>query len=425
MNAAAAHASLVDRRMAKRQYEPLLPEFFPVKLIGAFISADFVVGCPFDCLFCISRRHPAREALFDTGVALDTRVSPRKVLAWLRSMPSYRAGVQLRLGHDTDAGLAFEKSAELIKLVDAGRSIVYLTRRPFGATERAFFARPHTNVLLKLTATPRSADLGVRADPMELVHSAEGLDPSRVHWVLGPLVAESLPDAERIIDALPQGSCITLKPLNTLGLPHLEAVPPLHTAALLGLEHRALARRLVVTEWFCRNGIAAVGRGFFDVDKITGQLDLGRRALDLVTCIGCPSRTQCHGDLDAEAFERRLARELVTLGLTMAGPPERTGPRSFTIRVIEPSSRGDETYLNHALGQPVSIRLSTREPGRSEGGSFCNVDTAVLRRWWAHGFLPVNELNVAAENVLDDLRRHLGDRLPRALRFGSPSGSDC
>jgi hypothetical protein len=425
MDAAATRPLSIDRRASKRQYEPLLPEFFPVKLIGAFISVDFVVGCPFDCAFCISRRHPAREALFDARVALDTRVSPRKVLAWLRSMPSYLAGVQIRLGHDTDAGCAFEKSADLIELVDPGRSIVYLTRRPFRAAERTFFARPRANVLLKLTATPRSATLGVRPDPLELVHSAEGLNPRRLHWVVGPLAGDSLPDAERIIDALPQGSRITLKPLNPLGLPDLQAVPALPTKALLGLERRAQGRRLVVTEWFCRNGLAEVGRGFFDVDKITGQLDLGRRALDLVTCVECPSRMQCHTELDAEAFEHRLARELRTLGLTLAAPPERTGPRSFTLHVAEPSSRGDETYLNHAVGQPVSITLSTRERGRSEGGSFCNVDAAVLRRWWAHGFLPVSELNVAAENVLGDLRRLLGDRLPGALRRGSPADPAC
>lgn len=33
-----------DPGQTHRAYEPLLPEFFPVKLVGAFISVDFVVG---------------------------------------------------------------------------------------------------------------------------------------------------------------------------------------------------------------------------------------------------------------------------------------------------------------------------------------------------------------------------------------------
>jgi hypothetical protein len=395
----------MDRRATARNYDALLPEFFPVKLIGAFISVDFVVGCRFDCAFCISRRHPARQSLFDAGVALDTRVSPRRVLAWLRSMPSYRAGVQLRIGHDTDAGLEFEKASELIELLDPGRSVVYLTRKPFSERERAFFKTPRQHLLLKLTATPRSAALGVTADPLELVRSAAGLDPRGLHWVVGPLAGDSEADAVRILEALPPGSRLSLKPVNTAGLPALAEVPPPAPAGLARLEALAYRRGLTVTDWFCRSGLARVGQGFFDVDKVTGQSDLGRRAHDLITCADCPSRTQCHGTLDEPALLARLHRELQVLGLTLTALPARTGPRAFRLEVAEPSSRGDETYLSHALGQPVAITLSTRERGASEGGSFCNVDAAVLRRWYATGFLPVTELNAAAEKVLHDLTR--------------------
>lgn len=413
---------LVERRTPRRRYEPLLPEFFPVKLLAGAIAVDFVAGCPLDCLHCHARRHPAREALLDTGVAIDTRVPPRKVLAWLRSMPSYLAGVQLRLGHDSDAGLAFDKYAELIELVDPGRSVVYRTHRPLGGRERRFFGRPRTNVLVELTATPRSGALRVTVDPMELVRSVAELEPRRLHWVLGPLAADSLHDAERVVDALPPGTRLTLRPLQAASLDaHApEAARPMPAAELSALESRALARHLVVTDWSCRNGVAETGRGFYDVDRITGQRDLGRRAMDLVTCVSCPSRTRCHGRLDDQDLERRLSRELGTLGLTLAAPPERTGPRSFAVTVVEPTARGDETYLAHALGQPVSVALSTRERGRDDGELFCAVDPAVLRRWWAHGFLPVNELNQAAEHVLEDLRRRLGARLPGALQRAAP-----
>jgi hypothetical protein len=416
MDSPSPETSFVERRATRRQYEPLLPEFFPVKLVGPFISVDFAIGSTFErAVSSLSRRYPAREALLDTGVAIDTRVTPRKVLAWLRSMPSYQAGMQLRLGHDTDAGLAFDKSAELVELVHPGRSVVYLTRRPLSAPERSFFARPRPNLLLMPTATPRSAALGVLADPLELVRSAEGLDPRRIHWVVGPLVSDSLRDAERIVDALPPGSHLTLRALDRLGLAHLEAAA-ISEEALRQLDHRALARRVAVTDWSCRFGLAAVGRGFFDVDRITSQADLGRRALDLATCAACPSRTQCHGTLDLSAFQRRLARELETLGLTLAAPPVRTGRRSFSVAVLEPTSRGDEAYLSHALGQPISVSLSAGSPGGGEPSGSRHVDGAVLRRWWGHGFLPVNELNAAAQNALEDLRRRLGERVPAPLR---------
>lgn len=405
-----------------RFYEPLLPEFFPVKLIGAFISVDFVIGCGFDCAFCISRRHPAREALFDAGVVLDTLVSPREVLGWLRSMPSYRAGVQLRIGHDTDAGLEFDKAAELIELIEPlepNRSIVYLTRKPFTQTERAFFAAPRANLLLKLTATPRSAELGVERDALELVRSADGLALRGLHWVVGPLTADGANDTERVLVALPPGSRLTLKPLNVAGLPRLAGVGPLSAARLAELE--GLARRLghTVTEWFCREGLARVGRSFFDVDALTGQRDPARRVHDLVICDGCPSLTWCHGALDEPALLARLGQGLGVVGLTLTAPPVRTGPHAYRLEVAEPSSRGDETYLSHALGQPARITLSTRERGTSEGGSFCNVDVDVLRRWWSVGFLPVTELNAAAEKVLEELRRRLDARTPASLARGA------
>lgn len=399
--------------------EPLLPEFFPVKLIGAFISVDFVVGCSFGCAFCISRRHPAREALFDAGVAYDTGLSPRQVLAWLRAMPSYRAGVQLRIGHDTDAGLEFDKSRQLIELLEPDRSIVYLTRKPFTQRERAFFGVPRPNLLLKLTATPRSAAMGVARDPLALVDSARGLDLQRLHWVVGPLTADNADGAEQVLKALPRGSRLTLKPLNTTGLPRVSQAPPISATRLLGLE--ALARWLghTVTEYFCRGGLAQVGQGFFDVDQLTGQVDQPRRARDLATCGPCPSHAKCHGPLDEPTLVRRLGRELEVLGLNLTSPPVRTGPRAFSLSVAEPSSRGDETYLSHALGCPVRIRLSTRERGCSEGGSFCNVDPAVLRRWSSVGFLPVAELNLAARAALDHVQQRRGSPQPVAPVPGS------
>jgi hypothetical protein len=415
----------VSRRRYARRYESLLPEFFPLKLIGAFISLDFLVGCSFACRFCISRRNAARQALFDAGLALENRISPRKMLAWLRTMPSFRAGVQIRIGHDTDAGLEFEKSAELIQGLPPDRSVTYLSRRPLDAEARSFFGVARKNLLLKLTATPRSESLGVRVDPLQLVRSVEGIDPEMTYWVVGPLVADNVPDAERVLDALPPGSHLFLKRLNTEGLPQLASIAPLSDPELKRLESRAIARGHVVTEWFCRRGLARVGQGFFDVDKITRQVEGEKRDRELAVCKTCPSDLLCHGELDWSQAQQRLRNEVVALGLTLVEEPRRSGPRSVELHVAEPSSRGDETYLSHAVGQPLSVRVTTREEGKSEGGSFCNVEPAALRRWYETGFLPVTELNTAAQNTLASIRQLLTPTRMPALTDVVEEASTC
>ncbi|MDH4164241.1 MAG: hypothetical protein OEW15_16380 [Nitrospirota bacterium] len=393
-----------DKQRAE-EYEHLLPEFYPVKLIGAFISLDFVSGCSFNCSFCISKRHPSREELYQEGLLLDNRVSSGKMLSWLRSMPSYHAGVQVRIGHDTDAGLEFEKSSKLIEMADPGRSIVYLTRKPLTAPEVEFFRTYRRNLLLKLTATPRSKSLNVTRNPMNLVRSAEPLDSRMLYWVLGPLAADSYGDAVEIIESLPAGSSLFLKPLNCEGLPHLANVKPLSRELIAHLEDLALKRGHVVTEWFCRSGLARIDRGFFDVDKITAQKDPAKRERELSYCTACSSNGLCHGELDEPSLRQALVMSLAELGLTLSKEPHRTGPRSFEVAVDEPASRGEETYLNNSLSQAVSITLTTREKGRSQGGSFCNVDREVLKRWYENGFFPVTELNTVAEYVLRDIRR--------------------
>jgi hypothetical protein len=373
-----------DRRASPRRYDARLPDLWPLRLLEDAIAVDFV----------------ARDVR--GSLPLDTRVSPRRVLAWLRSMPSYQAGVPLRLGHAADAALAFEKAAELIELVDPARSVVYRTRRPLSPEARAFFAAPRHNLLLHATATPRRAAHG-GADPLDLVASAAGLDPRGVHWVVGPLAAGDEAEALRILEALPRGSRLSLAPAGPAGPQAPGAPAPLEAEALARLEAAAHARGHHVSDFTCRGGPARVGRGFPGVDRLTGQVDLVRRAHDLITCAGCPSRTQCHGVLDEAALLGRLSRELGVLGLTPAGAPLRTGPRALRVDVAEPASRGDEAYLSHALGQVVAVTLASHARGPRPDGRAA--DAAVLRRWYATGFLPVTELNAAAERVLEDLRR--------------------
>ncbi len=363
----------IDRRGTARRYDALLPEYFPVRLVDDFIRVDFAAAAP------------------GGGPALDARISPRRMLAWLRSMPSYRAGVPVRIGQETGAGVAAEKGAELAELLDPGRPAVWVARQPLTPAERALLSRPRGNLLLEAHLQP-----GAAGDALALVRSAEGLDPRAVHWQVGPLAAGDEAEAGRLLEALPPGSRLTLRGAAPGGD---GARAPLQHQALARLEALAHALGHAVTDWTCRGVQARVGLGFFDVDRITGQADLARRAHDLITCAGCPSRTQCHGPLDEAALRARLDRELGVLGLAASAPPRRVGPRAIAVEVAAPTTRGDEAYLSHALGQPVAVTLSR------PGGSADEGLPAVLRRWYATGFLPVTELNAAAEKVLEDLAR--------------------
>jgi hypothetical protein len=363
------------RTLASRRYEPTLPDYFPVALAGASIAVDFVVG-----------RGDGRGPI-------DARVSPRQALSWLRSMPSYRVGVPVLLGHAGDAGLAVEKNAELAALVDPHRAVTWRTALPLEGRARALFARPPHNLTLELVATPRAPG-APGPDPLPLARSAEGLDPRRAFWRVGPVAAAALAEAAAVIDALPRGSRLSLRAADGPGAP-----PALD---LGDLEARAHGRGLTVTDWPCRESLAPLGRGLVEVDRLTGQPDLGRRALDLVTCAGCPSRRLCHGAVDRARLEARLLSELEVTGLSAAGPPGWTGPRSLSLPVAEPAARGDEVFLSHALGVPVSVTLS--RGGRPVAGDAAP-EPAVLRRWWRTGFLPVTQLNAAADHALEDLDR--------------------
>ncbi len=382
----------LDRRGAARHYSALLPELHPVKLGADHIAVDFLVGGPGADSASVATAPPPGASAFDT------RVAPRRVLAWLHSMPAYRAGVPVHLGRHSDAGAAFEKVEELLGLLDPGRAVSYFSRQPLGEAERTYFTTPRSHLLLELSVAPRCAALGHRRDPLELVRSTAGLDPRRLHLEIGPVTAEGLEDAARIIAALPPGSRLTLTPWTGEAAAGLHPPPP---GALDDLESQATARGQTVTPWRCREGLARVGRGFPGVDLVTTQQDLGRRALDLITCGGCPSRTQCHGDLDQVVLQRRLDRELRALGLTCTAPARRTGPRSLRVEVAEPTAPGDQAYLSFALGQVVSVTLASPSGGAPPGAP----EAAVLRRWYATGFLPVTELNAAAERALEDLGR--------------------
>jgi hypothetical protein len=344
-------------------------------------------------------------------------------------MPSYQAGVQIRIGHDTDAGLQFDKSSQLIDLVDHEHSITYLTRKPFTSTETDFFKQYRKNLLLKLTATPRSESLSVQRDPLHLVSSAEAIDARMLYWVVGPLVQDNVEDTVRVLEALPSGSRLFLKKLNYAGLPQLANVGPLSDEDYGRLEQIAMQRGHIVTEWFC-DGLARVGKGFYDVDKITQQPPSAKRDRELGHCASCRSNPLCYAELAMEDFKNQLWCHLRFLGLHLMEEPRRTGKRSFEIKVKEPSSRGEETYLNHVIRPHVSININTRESGRSQGGSFCNIDREVLKRWYDNGFFPVTELNNVAEHILGDIRRIFSSRrhTPRTFQADAqttPEGKKC
>lgn len=169
-----------------------------------------------------------------------------------------------------------------------------------------------------------------------------------------------------------------------------------------------------------------LGQGFFDFDKIALDPDLARRERELSYCDPCPSKPVCHQEVDRDNLLEQLRDQLEFLGLTLIPestigpkPVEWLGPKTLNVRVMEPSSRGEETYLNHILNPRVSINLlsllkrdsgviGAEEAVRSHGGSFVFVSREVLSRWWLKDFFPVNDMNNIGESIMWAVERKLG-----------------
>ena len=221
----------------------------------------------------------------------------------------------------------------------------------------------------------------------------------------------------------------------------MEGVPLLTDSQYSDLEAFALRRGLEVTEYFCSRGLGRLGQTFFDIDKITGDKNSARRERQLSYCAPCPSHEACFEEVERPRFEEGVRAQLEYLGLTLmpkvSGAPtpiEWLGPKTLNVYVNEPSSRGDETFLNHVLRPRVSINLLSAQPSRSgvpgiaaamrsHGGSFSFVSPEVLSRWWLNDFFPVNDMNNFGEAVMRGVEGKLGYKFWDAFPVEKPSAT--
>ena len=375
-----------------------LRELFPLKLVGGFIAVDQRIGCV-GCGFCLARRHALWRSVFDTSVHYDGAfASPEQAARLLEQMlPFTRARVPIRFGHNTDARFQLEFGRRLYELVPPDGPFVFMTRFPLEDGEERL-SRGQPNLLLKMTITPPSADLGVASDVQGLLRTVRKLPAENVYVLVGPLVADNLDGARGIIDSLSSGTWADVKMLTTSGLPHLAGVRLAAPSAVDALRLRAVERGLVVTDFFCCLMRRRMGRRFYKGGEAPPYVE---RA-----CRQCEQYDGCYGPVDCQRTEQSVRRLAAEIGLEL-GSTSWVNGRVVRFSCPAPAARGDETYLSELTGVRV---LLDSVPDGTQGGSFCLEDEQVLRRWAEVGMFPSDEVSERASGVLRALARRAGAR---------------
>lgn len=354
-------------------------EFFPVKLIGGFIAVDHHVGCA-GCRFCLSRRHHVWENLFSQGLHLDPKhLAPEDVRRILDGMKSFhRAGVPVRFGHNTDAHYQWTFGENLYRLLPETHPFIMLTRYSPGKSRLRLF-QGQSNLLLKLTITPPSRQLGVRSDIEGLLETVWAIPPENLYVLVGPVAKDSLAAVTPIVDRLPAGTWMDIKAVTVSGIPGMEERfrPPAST--IDALRKYAAGRGLMVTDYFGCVIRRRLQRPFYKA--------VGSPAYMLETCSRCVNTDLCHTHVDTSTLDRRVRKEASAIGLSLCGAI-REGEK-FIYASDVPTARGDETYLSERVGRTVRFAAT---PKGSRGGCFSQEAMAVFRRWEETGMFPLSEV---------------------------------
>ncbi len=361
-------------------------ELFPIKLVGGFIVVDYHAGC-IGCSFCISRRHPVWAPAFRSRFHYDPEdLSPEYIAGLLAGMKSFHtARVPVRFGHNTDAWFQWEFGEKLYRLIPPDVPYIMLTRFPVDDDKRRMFdGQP--NLLLKITITPSSRILNVRTDPDALVRTANRIPPENLFVLIGPIVRDNLRFVEPLLEKLPKGLWIDIKPLTVEGIPGMDSSFQCDAADISRLKNHAFESGFRVTDYFGCKIRRRLNRPFY---KAVDAPDYIRRV-----CEQCSNRSVCFSPPDFSGIESKIRTAGKSIGLelkTMA----REG-HSIRFTVDRPTSRGDETFLSETANHEIILT-----PGRSggEGGGFCSEDPDIYRRWEQTGMLPFSQLFPHAERI--------------------------
>lgn len=362
-----------------------IAEFLPIKLSPGFITIAFHLGC-IGCNFCSVRYGTRRDSIFRSNQQAKYPTSPAAIVKCLSSMPSFAARMPIRIGNDTDYRFEAEEVREFVSLLPSNYPVAVLSRFPVLDQDRSIFSKP--NVVLKLTATPRSDYLDCPDNALDVVDSLR-FRTGPVVLTLGPIVAdnfEATRECLRRVKPAPNVS-IYLKMLNDEFHASLQTIPTVTRAQIVQL-------KTDVRE----HGLRHMSQLMCAVNGVLGLTH--KRVMDVPIderqdCDRCASRLGCYSEdkLDTEKLDVLLRG----LSLRRVAEPERRGYKDYFISVDRPTGLGDEAYLSEML--KVKIKSSGTLAGTA--GYKVAALRDVLSRWDSNGFFPAASLLAEVEPFLE------------------------
>lgn len=361
-------------------------ELFPIKLVGGFIAADFHVGC-LGCSFCLSRRHPLWVSAFDAGYCLRPNfLSPEEIAGHLTGMlPFSRARVPVRFGHNSDASFQWDFGTRLYEMLPEENPFIMLTRFPLCKKRTSFF-NGQPNLLLKMTITPKSRILHTAPDIDGLIATAAHIHPDNLYVLIGPVASDSIDQVVPILERLPEGTWLDIKPLTVTGIPGMNDGFRPSGGQIDQLRDIAARMGFRVTDFFGCVLRRNFNRKFYKAGTAAAYI---RK-----TCVACRNHAVCFAPVDVADIDQRVRTEAAVIDLPLADLAPKNGELIYNSK--KPVSRGDETYLSELAEYPVKI--SNTLPG-SQGGCFSLEDDAIHTRWEKTGMFPFSDIYRYAEEI--------------------------
>lgn len=365
-----------------------LLELFPIKLVGGFIAIDAHAGCV-GCSFCLSRRHSLwRKAFAANWHEPCLFSSVEQALDILLQMkPFTQARVPLRFGHNTDGLFQWDFASSLYKKLPQENPCIILTRFPI-PDRNVSLLQGQSNLIVKITITPPSASLGISTDVQALLSQISLLPRENVYVLIGPVAGDNWQMVPEILERLPAGLWLDIKPLTREGIPGMDAVPVCDDATLGNLRRLASDKGFQVTDFFGCLLRKRLKRPFYKAGSTPDYCQ--------PVCRNCDQNELCYCERRKTPRFDLIRRHAAGIGLEF-GEIKEIGHRSVLAECTQPTSRGDETYLSEITG--TRIIISSVPPG-SEGGTFDQTPEEILVRWESHGLLPVTALRKLARDAL-------------------------
>ncbi len=373
-----------------------LLELFPIKLVGGFIAIDSYAGCV-GCSFCLSRRHSFWQKAFAANwrkPALFSSID--QSLEILSQMKSFtQARVPLRFGHNSDGFFQWDFASGLYKELPAENPCIILTRFPIPEKHMPLL-QGQSNLLVKMTITPPSASLRISTDVEALLSQIPLLPPENLYVLIGPVAGDNWQIVPEILNRLPKGLWLDIKPLTRYGIPGMDAVPVCEDHTIKDLRRLASDKGFQVTDFFGCKLRKNLKRPFYKAGSAPDYC--------LQVCHDCELNQLCLTERRKIPRHDLIRQHAAGIGLEFLKIKD-SGHRAVEAECIQPASRGDETYLSEITGTRISI--SSVAAG-SEGGTFDQTTEEMLARWESHGLMPVTTLSKLAYNAMQSWQNNSG-----------------